>query len=489
MTMDQQKTENSKDKDQISNPSEEGKKPKYSSIARDIKLFVKDILDISQDTDKSKTMEMIRNDIPFKGHTAWILICSIMIASVGLNANSAAVVIGAMLISPLMGPILGIGMAIAIHDIDTLNRALVNFAVMVGLSILTAFVFFALFPLKIESSELLSRTAPDVRDVLIAFFGGLALIIARTKTGTIASVIFGVAIATALMPPLCAAGYGLAVGNLAHFWGAMYLFTINTIFIALATFIVLKLLNFPMEHYANSLKRRRIAQAISILAFLIMIPAIWTFYNVFQKSLYMRQAVEFVDNEIKDFLFEDGKFISNLTQINYQKDGESTISLVFLGEEIVTPEIESFWLKKLKDPRYSKLKNTKIEITQGSKNEIAETAVYVEKLYEEAVEELGDKEEEIENLQSEVKNLRKQTIENIPFDLVLNECEALFPEITSLSYNTRLMGNNAKIDTSLVFITTWEENADANVIAERNARLSNWLKTRLGKNNIQVSSQ
>ena len=156
---------------------------------------------------------MIIDDIPFKGHTAWILVCSILVASVGLNANSAPVIIGAMLISPLMGPILGIGLSIAINDIDTLRRALINFAVMVFLSVLTAYLFFEIFPLREESSELLARTSPDIRDVLIAFFGGLALIIARTKKGTIASVIFGVAIATALMPPLCTAGFGLAISK------------------------------------------------------------------------------------------------------------------------------------------------------------------------------------------------------------------------------------------------------------------------------------
>ena len=141
-----------------------------------------------------------------------------------------------------MGPILGIGLSIAINDIDTLRKSLINLATMLVLSLLTAFLFFYLFPLSQDNSELLGRVKPDIRDVLIAFFGGLALIIARTKKGTVAVVIFGVAIATALMPPLCTAGYGLSQGNFDYFFGAMYLFTINTIFIALATFLVLKIL-------------------------------------------------------------------------------------------------------------------------------------------------------------------------------------------------------------------------------------------------------
>jgi uncharacterized hydrophobic protein (TIGR00271 family) len=244
------------------------------------KTFMHNLLDIRDDVDKDQTIEDVKKDIPFRGATTWILICSIFIASIGLNADSTAVVIGAMLISPLMGPILGMGMSIAINDIDTLRKSLINFGVMVVISILTAFLFFEFFPLQEDSSELLARTKPDIRDVLIAFFGGLALIIARTKKGTIASVIFGVAIATALMPPLCTVGFGLAKGGtqgLEYAGGAMYSFIINTIFIALATFLVLKVLRFPMLKYANSARRKRISRLASVVALAVMIPAVWTF--------------------------------------------------------------------------------------------------------------------------------------------------------------------------------------------------------------------
>jgi uncharacterized hydrophobic protein (TIGR00271 family) len=234
-----------------------------------------------------------------QGHTAWILVFSITIASIGLNANSAAVVIGAMLISPLMGPILGMGMSIAINDIDTLKKSLINLAIMIVLSLVTAYLFFRFFPLgNQETSELLGRTQPDIRDVLIAFFGGLALIIARTKKGTIASVIFGVAIATALMPPLCTAGYGLANGNITFFLGAMNLFTINTIFIALATFIVLKVLRFPMIKYANSKKRKRISQLASLAAIVVMIYPTITFLRVLKNSGFESEYNSFHQKEV-----------------------------------------------------------------------------------------------------------------------------------------------------------------------------------------------
>jgi len=223
--------------DQATEEKGEEVKKDFKGLLGSVNTFLKDLLNIRRNTDKKATREAIEADISFKGHTAWILICSIFIASVGLNANSTAVVIGAMLISPLMGPILGIGMSIAINDIFTLRRSLKNFAVMVVLSVLTAFLFFKFFPIQDESSELLARTAPDIRDVLIAFFGGLALVIARAKKGTIATVIFGVAIATALMPPLCTVGFGLAIRNWEYAWGALYLFTINTIFIQYSAFI------------------------------------------------------------------------------------------------------------------------------------------------------------------------------------------------------------------------------------------------------------
>ncbi len=192
-----------------------------------------------------------------------------------------------------------------------------------------------------ETSELFARTRPDIRDVLIAFFGGLALIIARTKKGTIASVIFGVTIATALMPPLCTAGYGLAKGNWEYFLGAMYLFTINTIFIAMATFIVLKLLRFPMIKYVNSKKRSRIAKFATLLAIIAIVPAIWTFVNVFKESNFNRDARSFVENELsalphseclkKNVIYAYSSKEASLIEINtfgLDEIPESTIALL-----------------------------------------------------------------------------------------------------------------------------------------------------------------
>ena len=190
---------------------------------------------------------------------------------------------------------------------------------MVVLSVITAFLFFWLFPLRSESSELLARTAPDIRDVLIAFFGGLAVVIARAKKGTIASVIFGVAIATALMPPLCTVGFGLAIGNLGYASGAMYLFIINTIFIGLATFLVIKFLRFPMVRYVNSNRRRMISRIASIVAILVMVPAMFTFYNVFQESIFTRQANDFIHKIVVPYKGAgDTKFLKKPLKTNIQ---------------------------------------------------------------------------------------------------------------------------------------------------------------------------
>lgn len=200
---------------------------------------------------------------------------------------------------------------------------------MVVLSILAAFLFFWLFPLRDTSSELLARTSPDIRDVLIAFFGGLALIIARTKKGTIASVIFGVAIATALMPPLCTVGFGLAVGNFSYVWGALYLFIINAIFIALASFLVLRLIHLPMTHYANSTKRRRISNIAYTLAVLVMVPAGYTFWQVLKKSRFDNNAKQFIAENIESYKFinNNGRFLKELSGYDYN-DGNSYIELV-----------------------------------------------------------------------------------------------------------------------------------------------------------------
>ena len=460
-------------------------KKDFQGLLGSTKKFLTELLNIRSNTDQDATKESIIEDIPFKGHTSWILICSIFIASVGLNANSTAVVIGAMLISPLMGPILGMGMSLAINDIDTLRRSLKNFAVMVVLSVVTAYLFFALFPLRDESSELLARVKPDIRDVLIAFFGGLALVIARAKKGTVASVIFGVAIATALMPPLCTVGFGLAIRNWEYALGAMYLFTINTIFIGLATFLVIKYLRFPMVRYANSQKRRLIGRLASLLAILVMVPAGYTFYKALQESRYMTQAQELINETIGTYQFKDrGRYMENLTQINYTEDGESVIELVCMGNELIPENIIDTW--RTQKSNYSKLENTQLKIVQGGRDDSEEKFNYVSELYESKKAELLNKDERIRLLEEELSGLSRLVASQIPFQEISAEAKVNYDNLESLGFSRTIKTDFSKIDTIPVFEVKWKDISNQGKVEEDTKKLNNWLKLRLKDSTIQV---
>lgn len=442
-----------------------------------IKHFLFELLDFRNDTDQEATINAITQDIPLKGATSWILICSIFIASIGLNANSTAVVIGAMLISPLMGPILGIGLSIAINDIDTLKKSLVNLAVMIVLSLLTAFLFFFLFPLKDETSELLGRVQPDIRDVLIAFFGGLALIIARTKKGTIASVIFGVAIATALMPPLCTAGYGLAIGNYHYFTGAMYLFTINTIFIALATFLVLKLLGFTMIRYVNSAKRKRTARIASLIAVLVMIPAVLTFITVYKQSV--------IDSDYKRFLKKEVLSNKNLW---FQRENidvkDKKISLFFNGD--VTDATKTDLINELRD--YEELKDFELSINENK----ARSVDRVVDAYDRAVTDLDQKDDFINSLQKEIENLKEtiSTLNNrietdallkdknsIPFSTIAKDLKIRYSGIEEIRFSKTLRSKDfINIDTLPYVSIRWYSKINDSVVKVKQKELRYWLQ-------------
>ncbi|WP_422860866.1 DUF389 domain-containing protein [Flagellimonas sp. S174] len=447
--------------------------------------FLSDLLEIRSNTDAVATKESIIADIPFKGHTSWILICSIFIASIGLNANSTAVVIGAMLISPLMGPILGMGLSLAINDIDTLRRSLKNFAVMVVLSVVTAFLFFYLFPLRDESSELLARTKPDIRDVLIAFFGGLALVIARAKKGTIASVIFGVAIATALMPPLCTVGFGLAIGKPLYAAGAMYLFIINTIFIGLATFLVIKFLRFPMVRYANSQRRRFIARVASLTGILVMIPAGITFYSVFQESLFRKQAQEFLNETIEVYQFgSSGRYVDNLTKLEF-RDGEvPLIELVCMGDELIPENVINTW--RTQKNQYSRLQDAEFRILQGGRDDSEEKFNYVSELYEKNKAELLNKDEQIRLLEQTVAGLTKNASKQIPFGNIGQELKANYQNVDQMSFSYQLQTDFKKTDTIPVFELKWNKSIRKKERETERKKINDWLKIRLGDKTVVV---
>jgi len=438
----------------------------------EIKNFLFHLLDIRHDTNKKGTIEDIKNSISMQGHTAWILIFSILIASIGLNTSSTAVVIGAMLISPLMGPILGVGLSIGINDIDTLRRSLVNLGVMVGLSVLTSTMFF-IFPIFQEKTpEILARTAPDVRDVFIAIAGGLALIVALSRRSQQTNTIAGVAIATALMPPLCTAGYGLATWNLSYFGGAMFLFTINSIFIALATFVIVKFLRFPMVKYINSAKRKRIARLASFVALLVFAGSLYMFFNLFQENQF-RQSAESLINDIK----KSGISIIDEEEENIDFKNKS-ILLVVYGNKLSDEDIES-WNNRLKD--YD-LENVTLNIQQGAddsdlRHEVKNlTDLYLQnqKIISSRDESIREKEDKIKLLESE---LNKFYDSQIPFVQLSKEAQINYSGLKEISFANVVKTNFNSVDTIAVFNTSWYDSV-ANT-KQQEIQLKKWLKTRL----------
>ena len=438
-----------------------------------LKLFLIELLDFRHDTDREATISAIKADISIKGATAWILICSIFVCSVGLNADSTAVVIGAMLISPLMGPILGIGLSIATNDIDTLKKSMINLGTMLVLSLFTAFLFFRFFPLHTETSELLGRVEPDIRDVLIAFFGGSALIIARTKKGTVATVIFGVAIATALMPPLCTAGYGLSQGNWGFFRGAMLLFTINTIFIALATFLLLKFLRFPMVTYANSVSRRNIARIAASVAFTLTLYACWTFYNVLKESKYDVEYNAFLDNEIK----------SNpnlwLQREKIDKDSK-TITLTFNGD--VSDATKSDLLNELS--QFEEIKSFEL-IINGNTNRSTDKIL---ELYDIALDKIEALNYKIDSLNLVIKDAKNSSF-NSNFLNVAKDVKIQFPNLQSFGYSKFLQSSDFReIDTIYVARVKWKSAMLDSIRIQNIEAIKSWLIKNSGLENFEIIS-
>lgn len=463
------------------------------SVKRDAKglftsvnKFLRELLDIRSETDKDQTIEDVKNDITFKGHNAWILIFSVFVASIGLNVSSTAVVIGAMLISPLMGPIVGVGLSIAINDIDTLKRSLINLGVMVGLSVFAATLYFWISPLTELTPELESRTAPTILDVLVAVSGGLALIVAKSKKGTMPNAIAGVAIATALMPPLCTVGYGIAEWEPEYFLGALYLFSINAIFIALSTFIVSKLLRFPMLRYANSAKRKRIAQLASLVAVLVMIPASYTFYVTLNESN--------AEHDYRDFLGND---IHNNEKLYLRKDfynyNDKTIKLYFDGEipEAVVSDLKNE-IKK-----YDHIKDFELSINGNKSRGIDQ----ISKAYDRSIEQINRLEKEngklldnIEDLKIQIAGLETQLLEankvipetQMPYSSIAKDAKIRFPDLAELGYGEVLKSNFLKVDTVKVIFPRWKFDVSDSLNQARIHALRTWITKEMKADTLYV---
>ena len=453
----------------------------FKGFFQSLKEYLPLLLNIKKGTDKEATAATIREGISIKGHTAWILVFSILIASIGLNTSSTAVVIGAMLISPLMGPILGIGFSIGVNDVDTLKASVINFGSMVFLSLLTSFLFFSIPIFSEATPEILARTKPDVRDVLIAITGGLALIIAISRPKAQFNTVAGVAIATALMPPLCTAGFGLATGQFKYFGGAMFLFTINSIFIALASFSIVKYLKFPMLKYINQAKRKRISRVASLVAFVILSFSIYLFYELYLLNDYTTRAEIFI-KKIKD---EGVNIIGDSSEsIDYK---EKEIKLYVFGNNYDNRD-KGRWEVLMEELG---LKNTKLTILQSQDDSgIRQDIDQMKELYMESNKLLITREESLKEKDLRIneleKNLRRYYDNEVLFDRVIKEIKINYNDLKSVSYAREYVSDFEKIDTSNVITVQWKAMVNKRQRKIQETKLKEWMQVRLKLKNIEV---
>lgn len=444
--------------------------------------WLKNVLNLKEGVDQENTINGIIRDIDFKGYNVYILICSIFIASIGLNVNSTAVVIGAMLISPLMGPILGVGLSVGTNDFKLLKRSVRSFGVATGISILTSFIYFLITPLKEEQSELLARTTPTLLDAFVAIFGGLAGIIAGSRKEK-SNVVPGVAIATALMPPLCTAGYGLATGNFHYFFGAFYLFLLNSIFISIATFVIVKYLGFPQKSFVNPKTESKVKLYIYTFILIVLIPSGFIFWNVIKESVFNTQVNRFISDNIR---FEGAEVINE--RINYS-DSVSTIELFVMGDPIPIEVEENLNIRL----RSYGLSNTVLKIHQAKDNTQEIAGVLTEKVRSGILEDLYKKNADLlEEKNSYIKQLERRLArfeqDTIPFAALKKEVGIQYKDLEKFSFGFAFEtdGEGVSYDTIPTFIASWKPEVEEEEMVEKQQNLSEWLEVRLKLDSVRV---
>ncbi|WP_409417061.1 TIGR00341 family protein [Flavobacterium sp. PS2] len=426
---------------------------------------VLDFIDLHKgEEDKKKVIENITGAISFRGSNLWILACAILIASVGLNVNSTAVIIGAMLISPLMGPIVGAGFGLGMYDFELVKKSIKNLLIATFVSLAISTIYFYVSPFKEAQSELLARTSPNIYDILIAFFGGLVGVIAVTRVEK-GNPIPGVAIATALMPPLCTAGYGLALGNISYFFGAMYLYTINCVFICIATFVIVKFLEYPVAEQLDLKRERQVKYGISILIMLMILPSIYFAYQLFVEKSYTQRTEIFIKKE-----FTDHDYPIIYEKIEYNSKPKK-IKLAFLSKKFNHQEIVDL-NKKLVE--YNLL-NTQLIIQQDTFN-----------LSNDVLKRINSSKDLVDKKDILINSLREQLSEyQFNNEQITNESKALFPYISALA-----IGNYSYKDgqtTKIIPIVLYQSKKELD--REMDKRLKSWLKIRLAKDSIEVYKQ
>ena len=442
--------------------------PAYMSLFQSIKSTIQSTVNLAGYIDTESAEKAIRSNIYFRGPNTWILAVAIIIASVGLNVNSIPVVIGAMLISPLMGPIFGLGLGLGVNDMQLMKEAGKNLLLMVCISLTASLAYFLITPLSLSNpTELLARTNPTFYDVLIALFGGFAGILeqSRKEKGTVFS---GVAIATALMPPLCTAGFGIASGSLTYFFGALYLFIINCMFIMLATYIGVKYFKFKQTEYEDSatgLKTKRIS---SVLILLFIIPSIWSAVTLIQRTNFETSATSFIEHS-KAY----NKSIIYDHKIDHT-DG-SKLELFFTGEP-------------LNDSTRDIIFRTAAEFNINAEciiiNDHAETKdlndiELVKGIYDKMDSEIGKRDEEIRRLREELKVAEA---DDIPYVQVTREIINSYPAVKEIC-----IGQGARVPADSLHIhpcITVIVKCDTLLNEAQTEKLNEWLKIRLNSENI-----
>ena len=426
----------------------------------------------SLEDDKAQRDEVVANiskGVEFRGVNLWVLIFATMVASLGLNVNSAAVIIGAMLISPIMGPIMGVGLSLGINDFELLKRSLRNLALMFIVAIITSTVYFFISPLSSNSSELLARTVPTTYDVLIALFGGLAGMVAQTRQDRTSTVIPGVAIATALIPPLCTAGFGLATGQIRFFFGAFYLFFINSVFIALATYLVVRFLGYEKKVFIDKARERTVKRLMMAITLVTFIPSVVIGFHMVQVSLFEATADKYVTQV---FNFPHTRVIEcNKHYAHGKKPSRIELLLVGepLGEEVIEnarAQLAGFGLEK-----------TELVVRQAN----TEDRIDVASLQQSYQELLSEKNRRIEEMSSQLKRYR---VTDVEVNDVSREMGALAENVRAVSLMKGITFDVAGQpgDTTLVCVITRRDPAQP-VDVET---LKNWLRLRTKVENVKL---
>ncbi|WP_149207818.1 DUF389 domain-containing protein [Flavobacterium johnsoniae] len=422
---------------------------------------ITDLLNLRDgEDDRARTLEAVKKNITFKGANLWILACAIIVASVGLNVNSTAVIIGAMLISPLMGPIVGAGFALGIYDFSLLKKSLNNLLTATVVSLAVSTLYFYLSPFKDVQSELLARTSPNIYDILIAFFGGVVGVIAVTRSEK-GNPIPGVAIATALMPPLCTAGYGLATGQWKFFLGAFYLYSINCVFIGIATFLIIKYLNYPAVKQIDETHQKRVKYIIAFLITVMLLPSSYLAYSLYREQQFKKNAYLFIENE-----FSDKGYTIVYKKTDFSPKSRK-LELAFLSRRFSQAEITAL-TKRLNQNKY--LSGTRLIIRQDSTDRL-------NALKGDILNQIKSSENEMNVKDVKIVQLEKELAKN-KFDSrkLLKEIRILFPNINSLSIAKSSLVN---YQDSTATITAVIYDSPKNLTSDENEKLRKWLNARL----------